>query len=149
MSSAVEETQPAERFALVAAQLPDEAVGDADRRGVDFGGRGQQVGRPSAPNDIDTTAERRTVDAEREPQHLGARELGRARAFGERCCRGREVGAVDRDPTFTGADQRSCLLRERSDLGGRQLDAVEHRRPPHVGELVRSDLRLGAVDEHA
>ena len=65
-----------------------------------------------------------------------------SRPFGERVGRGREVGLVDRDPAAAGADQRPRFLGELVDLGGGELDVVEHRRPAHVGELVGADRGL-------
>ena len=146
----VEEAEPGERFRLVAAQLADEAVGHAGRRRRDVGRRREQIGRPTAADDVDATAQRRTFDAEREAQHRGARELGGVGALGQRFGRGREVGAVDRDPALAGTDERARFLGQPRDVGGGELDIVEHRRPAHVRELVRADHRLRRrVDEHA
>ena len=71
----VEEAEPRQRFRLVAAQLADEAVGNAGRRRRDVGRGREQVGGPTAADDVDAAAQRRTFDAEREAQHRRARQL--------------------------------------------------------------------------
>ena len=67
----------------------------------------------------------------------------------ERLRGSREIGAIDGDPTVAGADERPRFLGQPRDVGRGELDVVEHRRPAHVGELVRADDRFGGlVDEH-
>ena len=80
----VEEAEPRERFGLVAAQLADEAVGHARLGAREIGRRLEQVGRPAGTGHRDATRERAAFEAEREAQHLAARELRLLRTFGER-----------------------------------------------------------------
>ena len=146
----IEEAEPRERLGLVAAELADESGRRARGLGLDLLGRGEQVGRPSPTDEVDPARERRLLEAEREAQHLGARELLGLGPFGERLGRGLEVGLLDRDPATAGTDQRARFLREPGDLRGRELDVVEDGRPRDVRELVRTRRRIGRrVDVHA
>ena len=137
----VEEAEPRQRFGLIAAEVTDEAA----RRGRRFGGevrrRRQQIGGPAATLHRDPARERRALETEREAQHGRARQLRGRGAFGERGRRGVEVGAVDRDPASAGADQRPRFLGQSCDVGRGELDVVEHRRPPDIGELAGADDR--------
>ena len=145
----VEEAEPRQRLGLVAAELADEAVGHAHRFGREVGRGVEQVDGPAGTADGDAARQRRAFEAEREPEHLAARELGLLRPLRERGGGFVEVGPVDRDPPSTGTDERPGLLGQPRDVGGGELDVVEHGRPPHVGELVRADRRRRrGVGEH-
>ena len=138
----VEEAEPRQRFGLVAAELADETVRRRGRRRRDVGRGLEQLGRPTATDDRHAARERRTFDAEREAQRLRAGELGGVGPFRERVGRGLQIGLVERDPTPTRPDERPRFARQPRDVGRGELDVVEHRRPAHVGELVRADRRL-------
>ena len=85
-------------------------------------------GEPSRPR------ARRSISA---PDELGRRWRAR---------RARPAAALRsarsmRDPPAAGADERPRFLGQLGDVGGGELDVVEHRRPPHVGELAGADDR--------
>ena len=50
-----------------------------------------------------------------------------------------EVGPVELDPPAARPHERAGLGRQPGDVGGGQLDVVEHRRPADVAELVGAD----------
>ena len=135
----VEEAEPAERLGLVVPQLADEALGLGDgleRRGA---GLVEQVGDPAAALDGEPGAERRALEADDVAQDLGAGHALGGGALGERGGRLLEVDPVELDPLAVRLHERPRLGGEAGDVGRRELDVVEHRRPAHVAELVGAD----------
>ena len=147
----VEEAEPRERLGLVAAQLADEA------RRARRPARRRRRRRPRAGRRPSRRRRSRCRPRAASPR-------GRARGAASRrptaaCVVARSASAaaaalrsalVDRDPAAAGADERAGFLGQPRDVGGGELDVVEHRRPAHVGELVGADgRRRRRVGEHA
>ena len=81
-------------------------------------------------------------------QDLGAGHPLGGGALGEGGGRLLEVDLVELDPLAVRLHQRAGLGGEPGDVGGGELDVVEHRRPAHVGELVGADHGVALrVDE--
>ena len=75
----VEEAEPRQRLGLVAAELADEPGGCGRGLGGEVRRGRQQIGGPASAFDRDAARERRSLEAEGEPQHLRARQLRRRR----------------------------------------------------------------------
>ena len=146
----VEEAEPAERLGLVRAQLADEALGPGDRRRRGGAGLLEQVGDPAAALHGEAGAEGRALEADDLAQDLGAGQLLGAGPLGEGGGGLLEVDAVELHPLAVRPHERAGLGGQPGDVGGGELDVVEHRRPAHVAELVGADHRLaGGLDEEA
>ena len=93
-------------------------------------------GVPSRPDDV--------------PQDLRPRHPLGGRPLGQRGGRLLEVDAVELHPPAVRLHQRARFGGQAGDVGGRELDVVEHRRPAHVAELVGADHGVALrVDEEA
>ena len=143
-SGAMKESQPHQRLGLVAAELAFEPVGG--RVGVlgDVLGTGQELGGPVVAGQRDA-AQRRPLEAERMAQHVGARELRRVGSFGQRGGRLGQVGMIQLDPLPARLHQRFGFPGQPLDILRRELDVVEDRTPPHVGQLLCAHDGLGGV----
>ena len=122
----VEEPEPREGVALVAAQGADEPLGGGGRLGRRAAGPGQEVGSPARPDDGRGPAQGRSLQADGMAQDLGAGELRPVGALGQRSSGLGQIGVVDLDPSPARVEQRPGLGGQTTDVGRSQLDVVEH-----------------------
>ena len=101
----------------------------------------EQLGRPARTAE-GHPPERGRLETEPETKDLGARELGRLRPIGQRRGGLLEIDTVELHPTATRLDERAGLGGQAGDLGGGELDVVEHHRPAHVAQLMSADVGL-------